>query len=103
MEGGGATPEEMVESAQRMMEATEQARPEISTETALQLREALRDVRACEDALEDCEGISELPVRARAYCESHERLRAAMGAASEEAMIPEVGRRPRSLAVTTRG
>lgn len=100
---GSHFPEDVAESARRMVEARDEARPEITPETALQLREALRDVRACETALESCDAIAELPLRARAYAESHERLRAAMGATASEAMIPEVERRPRSLAVTTRG
>jgi hypothetical protein len=103
MEGGLLPPEEMAESARRMMEARDEERPEISTESALQLREALRDVHACEAALESTEAIAELPLRARAYVESHERLRASMGAAANEAMVPEVERRPRSVMVTTRG
>lgn len=100
---GGMLPDEMAESARKMMEATDEARPEISTETALQLREALRDVHACESALESEGEIAALPLRARAYVESHDRLRGAMGAAMSEAAVPEVERQPRSRVVTTRG
>lgn len=96
----GATPEEMVDSAQRMMEA--HMRPECSVESALQLQRALKDLNLVEGQFLNCDSISELPGLARRYAEAHELSSAAMNAVRREACIEEVPIEPRR-GVTTSG
>jgi hypothetical protein len=104
MEGGGMLPEDVAGAAREMMETRgeEEARPEASVESALQLREALREVEGTERQFLLCDSVESLPKLARVYAEAHERASAAMAAVQRETGTEEVPVLPRS-GITTRG
>jgi len=98
-------PEEVAAAARRMlgeMAAADESRPECSIETAVQLREALREVKTQEGAVMDCDSLDRLPFAVRRYVETQERASAALHAASRETGVEQVAVEPRPL-VTTRG
>jgi hypothetical protein len=104
MEGGGHDPAAAAEAAARMLErrVAEEARPECSAESALQLQRAVRDLDEQETAFLSSDSVALLPILARRYCEAYERASAAMHAVQREAGIAQIPVEPRT-GITTRG
>jgi hypothetical protein len=99
---GGHLPEDVAERAREAIETRdEEARPECSVESAVQLRETLREVNGAEAQLLHCDSLDELPQMARIYAEAHERLAASMHAVAREAGVQQIPVEPRR-GITTR-
>lgn len=74
-----------------------------SPESALQLREALRDREGIGLRLVGCEEMREMPGLALAFAEADERLTACLGIIGSECNLAETERRERSAQVIIGG